>query len=188
MRPRFLLRSSLLLLGLAAVFPAARATTLVPTSEAEMIQRADAIVLGRCVDARSAWVGRQLVTRYTIATREVLKGAPQSSYTVVVPGGIDASRRVPVAMTYPGAPRFLLQEEVLLFLDGSRGKARGGHGVVGFSQGKYAVFQDDQGRFLAAPGMAPPSPARAAAGAVTLDELRERIRRELDTPRAPERR
>jgi len=40
----------------------------------------------------------------TVAVSEALKGDAGGRLTVAVPGGVDASRRIPVAMIWPAAP------------------------------------------------------------------------------------
>jgi hypothetical protein len=133
-----------------AFTPASQATTLVKMSTEQMTARASDIVLGVCTDARSVWVGRTLVTLATIAVSESLKGAAQSELTVVLPGGVDAARAVPIAVTYPGAPVIVPRDDVMLFLE--RGApVENGLRVVGFSQGKFSIVRDAFGRRFASP-------------------------------------
>jgi hypothetical protein len=89
-------------------------------------------------------VDRDLVTFVTVSVTETLKGEPLSSVTVAIPGGIDANRRFPVAVTYPGAPSLGPDEEVLLFLVNGQ-DVSGAFAVAGFSQGKFSVVQDAAG-------------------------------------------
>jgi hypothetical protein len=42
----------------------------------------------------------------TVAVSEALKGDAGGRLTVALPGGIDASRRIPVAMIWQSAPAF----------------------------------------------------------------------------------
>src|SRR5262249_26941409 len=79
------------------------ATQLVPLSEADLAERSSLIVIGQCTEVRSAWMGRRLMTLATVAVRETLKGEPHAQVTVVIPGGMDAQRPVPVAAVVPGA-------------------------------------------------------------------------------------
>src|SRR5688572_29011312 len=85
-------------------------------SISDMIDQSDLIAIGSCVDTRSVWIYRTLVTLATISVAETLKGAELPTITVALPGGIDANRKFPVAMTYPGAPRITAGEDVFLFL------------------------------------------------------------------------
>lgn len=133
-------KAALCLLVAALAVPAGWATTAVELSDSEMIQAADVIVTGRCVGLQSQWVDRDLVTIATISVSEVLKGQAGSEVTVVLPGGIDANRPVPVAMTFPAAPSIQTQENVLLFLT-AEGRVVDGWAVIGFSQGKFSVVE-----------------------------------------------
>jgi hypothetical protein len=109
----------------------------------DMAEQSDVIAIGNCVSTQSVWVDRTLVTQATISVAETLKGAESSSLTVVLPGGIDANRQVPIAMTYPGAPQIQPGENVFLFLTAD--SDLGGYTVAGFSQGKFSIVTDEDG-------------------------------------------
>lgn len=109
-----------------------------------MTDKSDLIAIGTCVDTKSAWAGRSLVTLTTINVAETLKGAELATIIVALPGGIDANRKFPVAMTYPGAPRIEPGEDVFLFLTADDQNA-GSYTVTGFSQGKFSIFKDQTG-------------------------------------------
>jgi hypothetical protein len=79
----------------------------------------------------------------TVAVSESLKGTPGETLTVVLPGGVDANRKIPVAMTYPGAPRLTPGENAFLFL--SSDSEVGGYNVTGFAQGKFSIVNDEDG-------------------------------------------
>lgn len=121
------------------------------TSERQMALQSDLIVTGQCLDLQSAWIqdGRVLVTLATVSVGETIKGEPASTVTVVLPGGTDANRSIPLAMTYPGAPSISPQEEVFLFLTREDAVA-GGYAVSGFSDGKYSIVEDEAGNKLVA--------------------------------------
>ena len=128
----------------ADLMPAADTTLALALSIGDMTDQADVIAIGNCVDTRSMWVDNSLVTLVTVAVGEALKGAPGETLTVVVPGGIDANRKVPVAMTYPGAPRLTPGENVFLFLNADT--EVGGYNVSGFSQGKFSIVEGADGQ------------------------------------------
>ncbi|HYP29722.1 MAG TPA: hypothetical protein VE262_23620 [Blastocatellia bacterium] len=111
----------------------------------EMVEVSDLILIGSCVEARSMWVDRNLVTLASISVKETLKGGESSAVTVVLPGGADANRKIPVAMTYPGAPRIAPSEDVFLFLT-KDDELGGGYTIAGFSQGKFSIIKDEEGR------------------------------------------
>ena len=109
----------------------------------DMVSQSDVIAIGNCVETKSVWVDRSLVTLATVSITENLKGN-ESSITVALPGGVDSNRAVPVAMTYPGAPQMTPGENVFLFLTAS-GEVPGGYTVAGFSQGKFSIITDENG-------------------------------------------
>lgn len=120
-------------------------TLAVALSVGDMVSQADVIAIGRALETRSMWVDRSLVTLVTVAVNESLKGAPGETLTVVVPGGVDANRKVPVSMTYPGAPRITPGEDVFLFLNVDS-EVGGGYNVTGYSQGKFSIVEGDDGQ------------------------------------------
>lgn len=132
----------------ADLLAASDTTLALALSIGDMTDQADVIAIGNCIDTRSMWVDRTLVTLVTVAVGEALKGAPGETLTVVVPGGIDTNRRVPVAMTYPGAPRLTPGENVFLFLNAD--SEVGGYNVTGFSQGKFSIVEGEDGQPMVA--------------------------------------
>lgn len=118
-------------------------TLAVALSLEDMVNQSDVIAIGSVLDTRSMWVDRNLVTLATVSVGESLKGAPGSTVTVVLPGGVDVNRKVPVAMTYPGAPRLTPGENVFLFLNAD--SEVGGYNVAGFAQGKFSIVNDEDG-------------------------------------------
>jgi len=84
-----------------------------------------------------------LVTLANVAISEALKGTDTGNLTVVLPGGADANRKFPVAVSYPGAPRMMPGENVFLFLTADSDV--GGFTVAGFSQGKFSIVNDEDG-------------------------------------------
>ena len=110
----------------------------------DMVSQSDVIAIGNCVETRTIWVDRSLVTLATVSVSESLKGNEASTITVALPGGVDANRKIPVAMTYPGAPQMTPGENVVLFLTAS-GEVAGSYTVAGFSQGKFSIITDEDG-------------------------------------------
>jgi hypothetical protein len=110
----------------------------------DMVDQSDLIAIGGCLETKSVWVERTLVTLATINVSETLKGAELGTITVALPGGIDANRKIPIAMTYPGAPRITPGENVFLFLTSSN-EVAGSYTVAGFSQGKFSIVNDEEG-------------------------------------------
>jgi hypothetical protein len=122
----------------------ALATTARRFSNQDLAAAADVVAIGECISVRTMWIDRTLVTEATIQVAENLRGT-SGILRVILPGGIDANRTVPVMMSYPGAPQISPGEEVFLFLDDET-PTLGGYTVVGFSQGKFSIVNDSQGR------------------------------------------
>jgi hypothetical protein len=110
----------------------------------DMVKQSDVIAIGNCIDTKSVWVDQSLVTLATVSVTESLKG-DASTLTVALPGGVDANRKIPVAMTYPGAPQIRPGENVFLFLSAESDVA-GSYTVAGFSQGKFSIVTDEDGQ------------------------------------------
>jgi len=124
--------------------PIADTSLAVALSVQDMVNQSDVIAIGNCVETRTVWVDRSLVTLATVSISENLKGT-ESSITVALPGGVDANRKIPVAMTYPGAPQMTPGENVFLFLTAT-GEVPGSYTVAGFSQGKFSIVTDEDGQ------------------------------------------
>lgn len=130
------------------VLPAPVETSLANAlSIKDMVDQSDLIAIGSCIDTKSIWVEQSLVTLVTVSVAETLKGAELQTVTVALPGGVDANRKFPVAMTYPGAPRITPGENVFLFLTAESDVA-GSYTVAGFSQGKFSIVTDENGEQL----------------------------------------
>jgi hypothetical protein len=124
--------------------PTPDTTLAVALSLEDMVNQSDVIAIGNCIETKSVWVDRSLVTLATVSVTEGLKGSETSNITVALPGGIDANRKIPIAMTYPGAPQIRPGEDVFLFLTAS-GEVAGSYTVAGFSQGKFSIVTDENG-------------------------------------------
>jgi len=124
--------------------PIADTSLAVALSVQDMVNQSDVIAIGNCVETRTVWVDRSLVTLATVSVSENLKGT-ESTITVALPGGVDANRKIPVAMTYPGAPQMTPGENVFLFLTAT-GEVQGSYNVAGFSQGKFSIVTDEDGQ------------------------------------------
>jgi hypothetical protein len=110
----------------------------------DMISQSDVIAIGSCTNTQSVWVDGSLVTVATVSVSETLKGSGSESLTVVLPGGIDANRKIPVSMSYPGAPRLTPGENAFLFLTAAP-EFGNNYTVAGFSQGKFSIVNDEDG-------------------------------------------
>ena len=144
---RRFMQSSVCLLVVLGLTADLAATTARRLTNRDLAETAEAIAIGTVSGVRTAWEGRMLVTVATVTVRETLKGSIGGTISVALPGGIDANRRFPVAMTYAGAPTMKPGEEVFLFLAQDEA-VTSGFTVLGFSQGKFSIVQDASGRQL----------------------------------------
>ncbi|HEY7784449.1 MAG TPA: hypothetical protein VIB00_06975 [Pyrinomonadaceae bacterium] len=151
----------------------------------QMVNQSDLIAIGNCRETRSVWIDRNLVTLATIAVGETLKGDATSQLTVVLPGGADANRRIPVAMTYPGAPRITPGEDVFLFLTRDDEFGGGSYTIAGFSQGKFSIVKDEEGREIISRDLTnvklqgKAGLRRGTATVTPLETLKSRVRNQL---------
>lgn len=149
-----------------------------------MVRQSNLILTGSCLETRSVWVDRSLVTLATISVKDVLKGDNASTITVALPGGADANRKIPVAMTYPGAPRITPTEEVFLFLT-SDDVVAGGYTITGFSQGKFSILKDENGQEVVSRDLTRTAlkgkngTRRGDVNQIPLSGLKEQVRRQL---------
>lgn len=157
------------------------ATTFDRLAISELATRSDVIVEAKAREGRSLWMDGTLYTRVTLDVDYVLKGTPQTSMVVLLPGGRDPDRAIPIAVQWPGAPRLEAGEEALLFLH--RTKAAGGLGdpyysIVGFSQGKLSISRTEEGAAVVetAGGVTARGPGRS------LTSVEDEVRRALRAP------
>jgi hypothetical protein len=130
--------------ALAVVLPsAARADISIRLSNAQLATTSEVILIGRVVSSETRWIDRTLVTAVSVQIDETLKGGVSGEVEVVLPGGADSKRRIPIAMTFPGAPRMWGGEQVFLFLLHSA--EVNGYVVNGFAQGKFSIVTDAAG-------------------------------------------
>ncbi len=163
-----LLAAAALFVGIAST---AGATSVVKLDMAEMVQRADAIVIGHARSAESVWLGRELYTRYHIEVQEQLLGTATTEVHVVVPGGVDRNRPRPIAFTIADAPQLRSDEHVALLL--KRGSALGAadYTIVGFNQGRIQLDRPA--------GKADAARSAVAGDAVARAKRVERLRQQL---------
>jgi hypothetical protein len=151
------MRSLSKFLSLVAVLGAgASGTSLQQLSMDDLIQESTGIVRASVVSSRSAFVGRDLYTYYTVQVLEDLKNSGQPSakqIDVAVPGGAAKGLRTVV----PGAPSLTVGQEYVIFLWTSKS---GLTQVIGLSQGLFAEQASDSSN---------PTLTRPAAEAALLD-------------------
>jgi hypothetical protein len=154
-----------------------RATTLAHMSIEQMAAGAQAIARLRCVGNSTRWEGGEIWTVTTFEVQDVWKGTLPARIAVHLLGG----RHGPLTSHVAGIPRFVANEEVVLFLEPTRD---GDFSVTSWAQGTFRiqrdpgtggenVTQDTAGylRFGAATGRFTGEGIRG----VPLDELRRRV-------------
>mgnify|MGYP001609795438 CR=1 FL=1 len=136
-----------LLLGAALAFlaPTLRATTVIPPSFPELVEKAEAIYRGRVTAVESRHVDRPdgsrvIKTFVTVAIDKVLKGAAQNAITLELLGG----RVGDDSLIITGMPKFTVGAEEFVFVQ------RNGVQfcpLVAVMHGRYRVLHDAaQGR------------------------------------------
>ena len=135
-RPESIAAAAALALALSFGFaPRAEAGTALRLGFAELAGRAEWIVEGRVLGARSGELaGGFIYTDYPISLRRSFDGSALGVRTVRLPGGVLDDGR---GLVLPGMPALSIGEDVLLFLS-----APGREGVrmpVGLAQGKFRV-------------------------------------------------
>ncbi|HKO05615.1 MAG TPA: hypothetical protein VJW51_12740 [Candidatus Acidoferrales bacterium] len=112
--------------------PATQSTTLARMELRELALRAPYVARVRCVQAVS-WADASLVWSLTsFEVIEAWKGNPPPKFTVRLPGGESAGKRV----TVEGAPRFAVGEDAVLFLEPERGLQLN---IVSWAQGTFRI-------------------------------------------------
>lgn len=153
----------------------------VALSVQDLVNQSDVIAIGNCVETKTIWVDRSLVTLATVSVSENLKGTEGSTITVALPGGVDANRKIPVAMSYPGAPQITPGENVFLFLTAT-GEVAGSYTVAGFSQGKFSIITDEDGQQVVSRDLRQTSLKtnngvhRGQSSTIPLDRLKDEVR------------
>jgi hypothetical protein len=122
----------------------ARATTVIPPTFEEMVDRADIIFSGKVVSSRSEWrsvgANRVIFTLVEFETQEVLKGNADSKLTLQFLGGTLGNVTLEVAEV----PRFNTGDRVLLFVEGNGTQFCP---LVGVFHGKFGLrFDKKAGR------------------------------------------
>jgi hypothetical protein len=131
----------------------------------DMAQRSAMILAGQCLQTQSTWVGRTLYTEATVSVSDTIKGEQLPTVKILLPGGADPRRRIPVAMTFPGAPVMTKNSNYLLFLRNSE-TMPGSFSVMGYAQGQFSIFKSADGEEMVASSPARITQMNSAHGVV----------------------
>jgi len=119
--------------GLAALqIPAPRASAQPQKDVREVAQESEYIVRARCVRVASYVEMGAVWTVSAFEVTETWKGEPPSPFAVRLPGGEAGGLR----MTSEGIPGFTVDEDVVLFLTGDRGRQMN---IVGWGDGTFRI-------------------------------------------------
>lgn len=119
----------------------ARATTVIPPTFEEMVDRADLVFVGNAVSSRSEWrtvgTNKVIFTLVEFETQEVLKGKADKSVRLQFLGGTVGE----VTLDVTGVPKFKAGERVILFVEKN--------GVqfcplVGVFHGKFTMHKEEK--------------------------------------------
>jgi len=140
----------------------ASATSLIQLDLKGLVDQSAVVVVAEATGQHAANTASGLQTMTTFSVSDAVIGNA-STLTVAVPGGAITNGKYKLAQTWPGAPRFIQGQEVLMFLSDAAGD--GNYRVVGFSQGSMAVVNTVQGKMVQMPGdnLGPVSLASAIA-------------------------
>jgi hypothetical protein len=149
-RVKPLLLSTLILAYGAAALPSA---TLERLSLDDLIGKSTMIVRGKILNSYTAASGPVIYTHYRIQTSETLKGTPNGTVEIQLPGGTAGNLR----QTFAGVPQFKAGDEYVFFLwTGKSGSTQ----VLGLTQGLFSI---------ATGGAKDPLTTRTASHEVMLD-------------------
>jgi hypothetical protein len=110
--------------------------TLERLSLDDMITRSTTIVRGKVTASWAAFTGSVIYTHYQVQVGEQLKGTPQDSVEIMVPGG--AARGL--SQSFSGSPVLNQGDEFVFFLWTSKG---GITWITGLTQGLFALAPGD---------------------------------------------
>ena len=128
-RVKPLLLSILMLAYGAVALPAA---TLERLSLDDLIGKSTTIVRGKILNSYTAASGPVIYTHYRIQTSEILKGTPNGTVEIQLPGGTAGNLR----QTFAGVPQFKAGDEYVFFLwTGKSGSTQ----VLGLTQGLFSI-------------------------------------------------
>ena len=157
----------ILLLCLSILASPLTATTVQRFDLADLVTRADRIVVGTCDSADSRLIDGQIYTRYTFSIDRALKGEVVPRLELHLPGGYLQG----IFSRIAGMPVFAPGDETVLFLTPTN---QLGHAwPVGLAQGRFSIIRDGRNHprvFQALDGLSLHS-TKAAKKAAAVDPI-----------------
>lgn len=128
-----------LAIALAAFDSSVQATTVIPPSFDELVDKAEVIFEGNVTEVKSQWVGegaeRHIVSYVTFAVKDSLKGESGAKYTLRMFGGeVDGE-----GMAIADAPKFKVGDEEILFVENNGSQLVP---LVGIMHGRFHVRKE----------------------------------------------
>lgn len=128
-----------LVIALAAFGSSVQATTVIPPSFDELVDKAEVIFEGNVTDVKSQWVGegaeRHIVSYVTFTVKDAIKGEAGSKYTLRMFGGeVDGE-----GMAIADAPKFKVGDEEILFVENNGSQLVP---LVGIMHGRFHVRKE----------------------------------------------
>jgi len=119
--------------------PLAQSTTLAPLSLAQLTSSAANVVHAECTGNQAMWRDGEIWTVTSFRVLENWKGKSPQEIQVWMIGG----RAGPVTSYVPGAPRFRIGEETVLFLEPvAFGSFRGVLSITAWGEGTFRIRRD----------------------------------------------
>lgn len=144
--PLTVVLSLLVALTLPTSFARAHTSPPSPSFETTAQQLADlatAVVVGTVTESESLWLDGRLMTLASVTVEDHLAGSTPDEIAVLVAGGVDADRRIPIAAIVPGQPQLAPGRRGVLFLrDYDEGSGLVPHPHV------YVVVADERGEWV----------------------------------------
>jgi hypothetical protein len=138
---------SLLLICFLSVTGSLQATTVIPPTFDELVDRAEVIFQGSVTDVRSQWVGeggqRHIVTYVTFKVEDAIKGNPGGSYSIRMLGGTVEGHTMEVS----DSPKFKKGDRDILFVEHNGQQFIP---LVGIMHGRYHIIRGEGGREIMA--------------------------------------
>ena len=123
--------------------PLAQSTTLAPLSLAQLTSSAANVVHAECTGNQALWRDGEIWTVTSFRVLENWKGNPPQEIQVWMIGG----RAGPVTSYVPGAPRFRVGEETVLFLEPTSSRSFGSVlSITAWSEGTFRIHRDPRTR------------------------------------------
>jgi hypothetical protein len=162
------------------------ATTVIPPTFDELVDRAELIFQGSVSDLHSQWIGegaeRRIVTYVNFQAEDIIKGAAGQVVTLRMLGGTVDGRTMEVT----DAPKFVPGDRVILFVENNGTQFIP---LVGIMHGCFRVkrygndfvFLNDGRSFSMGPVLGATQATASAAPIVTAQEFKNAIRAKLQS-------